>query len=53
LQVALGHIERQLELVRNRALELGKHEQELTDTRKRVMRRIREQGADTQPTNLG
>jgi DNA-binding transcriptional MerR regulator len=53
LHVALGHIERQLELVRNRAVELTKLEQELTDTRKRVMRRIREQGADTRSTNLG
>ena len=53
LQVALGHIERQLELVRNRALELTKLEQELTDTRKRVMRRIREQDVDTQRATLG
>lgn len=53
LHVALGHIERQLELVRNRAVELSKLEQELTDTRKRVMRRIREQGADTRSTSLG
>ena len=53
LHVALGHIERQLELVRNRAVELTKLEQELTDTRKRVMRRIREQAADTQSANLG
>jgi MerR family transcriptional regulator, repressor of the yfmOP operon len=52
LQVALGHIERQLELVRNRALELTKLEQELTDTRKRVMRRIREQDVDTQRATL-
>jgi DNA-binding transcriptional MerR regulator len=53
LNVALGHIERQLELVRNRALELSKLEQELTDTRKRVMRRIREQSPGTQRTNPG
>jgi MerR family transcriptional regulator, repressor of the yfmOP operon len=39
---ALGHIERQLELVRHRANELGKLEHELCETRKRVKRRIRE-----------
>jgi MerR family transcriptional regulator, repressor of the yfmOP operon len=49
LHVALGHIERQLELVRNRALELAKLERELSETRKRVMRRIREQETDAQP----
>jgi DNA-binding transcriptional MerR regulator len=41
LEEALGHIERQLELVRHRAAELGKLEQELCDTRKRVKRRLR------------
>ncbi|HTU79738.1 MAG TPA: MerR family transcriptional regulator [Solirubrobacteraceae bacterium] len=39
---ALGHIERQLELVRHRARELGKLEDELCRTRKRVKSRIRE-----------
>ena len=39
---ALGHIERQLELVRRRASELSKLEHELCETRKRVKQRIRE-----------
>ncbi|HEV3045991.1 MAG TPA: MerR family transcriptional regulator [Solirubrobacteraceae bacterium] len=39
---ALGHIERQLELVRHRAGELAKLEHELCETRKRVKQRIRE-----------
>jgi DNA-binding transcriptional MerR regulator len=39
---ALGHIERQLALVRHRASELAKLEQELCETRKRVRRRMRE-----------
>jgi DNA-binding transcriptional MerR regulator len=42
LQESLGHIDRQLELVRHRAAELTKLEQELCETRKRVRRRIRE-----------
>ncbi len=42
LHEALGHIDRQLELVRHRAGELARLEQELCDTRKRVRRRIRE-----------
>jgi len=42
LYEALGHIDRQLELVRHRAAELTKLEQELCETRKRVRRRIRE-----------
>jgi len=42
LDEALGHIERQLELVRHRARELGKLEHELCETRKRVKRKIRE-----------
>jgi len=37
-----GHIDRQLELVRHRAAELAKLQEELTETRKRVRRRIRE-----------
>jgi MerR family transcriptional regulator, repressor of the yfmOP operon len=37
-----GHIDRQLELVRHRAAELAKLQEELTDTRKRVRRKIRE-----------
>jgi DNA-binding transcriptional MerR regulator len=39
---ALGHIERQLELVRHRASELSKLERELCETRKRVKQRISE-----------
>jgi MerR family transcriptional regulator, repressor of the yfmOP operon len=43
LNEALGHIERQLELVRHRATELGRLEHELSETRTRVRRRLREQ----------
>jgi DNA-binding transcriptional MerR regulator len=39
---ALGHIERQLELVRHRASELDKLQSELGETQKRVRRKIRE-----------
>ena len=39
---ALGHIDRQLELVRHRAVELARLEEELSETRKRVRRKIRE-----------
>jgi MerR family transcriptional regulator, repressor of the yfmOP operon len=42
LDEALGHIERQLELVRHRACELTKLEHELCETRTRVRRKIRE-----------
>jgi DNA-binding transcriptional MerR regulator len=42
LSEALGHLDRQLELVRHRAGELEKLERELSDTRKRVRRKIRE-----------
>ena len=42
LHEALGHIDRQLELVRNRAGELAKLEHELVETRKRARRKIRE-----------
>ncbi len=42
LEEALGHIDRQLELVRHRAEELRKLEEELGDTRKRVRRKMRE-----------
>jgi DNA-binding transcriptional MerR regulator len=45
LAESLGHIERQLELVRHRAGELSKLEAELCDTRKRVKRRLREEDA--------
>ncbi len=42
LSEALGHIDRQLELVEHRAGELAKLKAELGDTRKRVRRKIRE-----------
>jgi DNA-binding transcriptional MerR regulator len=45
LHEALGHLDRQLELVRHRAAELSKLEHELCETRKRVKRRLREQSA--------
>src|SRR5271154_6291561 len=41
LTEALGHIDRQLQLVHRRAAELGKLEEELSETRKRVRRKIR------------
>jgi MerR family transcriptional regulator, repressor of the yfmOP operon len=42
LTEALGHIDRQLELVRHRAAELAKLQHELSETRKRVKRKVRE-----------
>jgi DNA-binding transcriptional MerR regulator len=42
LHEALGHLDRQLELVRHRARELAKLEGELNETHKRVRRKIRE-----------
>jgi MerR family transcriptional regulator, repressor of the yfmOP operon len=39
---ALGHIDRQLELVEHRASELAKLHAELTETRKRVRRKLRD-----------
>jgi DNA-binding transcriptional MerR regulator len=42
LQQALGHIDRQLQLVRKRTGELAKLEHELSETRKRARRKIRE-----------
>ncbi len=57
LNEALGHIDRQLELVRKRAGELAKLEHELSETRKRARRKIREldaqaEGAFPPPTAL-
>jgi DNA-binding transcriptional MerR regulator len=46
---ALGHLERQLELVRHRAAELGKLEHELCQTRKRVRQKLRELEAEETP----
>jgi DNA-binding transcriptional MerR regulator len=48
LSEALGHLDRQLELVRHRASELAKLEGELSETRKRVRRKIRELDAQRQ-----
>jgi MerR family transcriptional regulator, repressor of the yfmOP operon len=42
LAEALGHIERQLELVRHRAGELARLQGELSETRRRARRKIRE-----------
>jgi len=42
LEESLGHIDRQLALVRHRSSELARLEHELGETRKRVRRRIRE-----------
>ena len=42
LSEAGGHIDRQLALVRHRAAELSRLQEELTETRKRVRRKIRE-----------
>jgi MerR family transcriptional regulator, repressor of the yfmOP operon len=43
-----GHIDRQLELVRHRAAELAKLQDELSETRKRVRRKIRELDAHSE-----
>jgi DNA-binding transcriptional MerR regulator len=48
LAEALGHIDRQLELVRHRAAELARLEGELSETRKRVRRKIRELDAQAE-----
>jgi DNA-binding transcriptional MerR regulator len=42
LEEALGHLDRQLELVRRRASEIARLQDELAETRKRVRRKIRE-----------
>ena len=47
---ALGHLDRQLELVRHRASELERLERELGETRKRVRRKIRELDAQAAGT---
>ncbi len=48
LNEALGHIDRQLELVDRRVRELAKLKGELGETRKRVRRRIRELEAEAE-----
>jgi MerR family transcriptional regulator, repressor of the yfmOP operon len=50
LEEALGHIDRQLGLVRRRAAELGKLEHEMRETRKRVKRKIRELQEERTPS---
>jgi DNA-binding transcriptional MerR regulator len=50
LMQALGHIDRQLELVEHRARELAKLKGELCGTRKRVRRKIRELDAHAEGT---
>jgi MerR family transcriptional regulator, repressor of the yfmOP operon len=49
LEEALGHIDRQLELVEHRATELTKLREELCETRKRVRRKLREQPVESRP----
>ncbi len=49
LEQALGHIQHQLALVRDRSAELAKLEHELSETRKRVRRKIRELEPHTPP----
>ncbi len=53
LDEALGHIDRQLGLVRHRAAELAKLEHELRETRKRVKRKIRELQQEPTPSHVG
>jgi len=48
LTEALGHLDRQLALVRHRADELAKLHRELDETRKRVRRKIRELDANAE-----
>jgi MerR family transcriptional regulator, repressor of the yfmOP operon len=50
LTEALGHLDRQLQLVRRRSGELVRLEDELADTRKRVQRKIRELDAHANAT---
>jgi DNA-binding transcriptional MerR regulator len=52
LEEALGHIDRQLKLVRHRATELGKLERELSETRKRGRRMLRELQAPTKSKRI-
>ncbi len=57
LEESLGHIDRQLELVEHRAAELGTLKSELSETRKRVRRKIREldahaEGSFPPPTEI-
>ena len=49
LEEALGHIDRQLELVEHRTAELAKLRDELCETRKRVRRKLREQSLEDTP----
>jgi MerR family transcriptional regulator, repressor of the yfmOP operon len=49
LEEALGHIDRQLELVEHRSRELAKLRTELCETRKRVRRKLREIDLESEP----
>ena len=52
VQEALGHIERQLDLVEHRTTELAKLREELFQTRKRVRRKLREQATSAETPHL-
>ncbi len=52
LEEALGHIERQLELVEHRAIELARLQEELCETRERVRRKLREQASTAETPQL-
>jgi MerR family transcriptional regulator, repressor of the yfmOP operon len=51
LEEALGHIERQLRLVEGRAAELQKLQRDLSQTRSRVRRKLRDLDAEQQGAN--
>lgn len=51
LEEALGHLDRQLQLVEHRARELSKLRDELNSTRRRVRRKIRELDANAHDTS--
>jgi dsDNA-specific endonuclease/ATPase MutS2 len=53
LREALGHIDRQLELVEHRATELAKLREELCQTRRRVRRKLRELDAPDAAATVG
>jgi DNA-binding transcriptional MerR regulator len=53
LAEALGHLDRQLQLVSNRSAELQKLKDELCDKRKRVKRKLRDLDAPSGPAGTG
>ncbi len=53
LEEALGHIERQLELVHGRQAELAKLEKDLSESRQRVKRKLRELSEEAQAVHSG